>query len=108
MALVLVIAACGTSEPSADLTVPREPASVAAGKVLYGANCASCHGNELNGGRGPTLARAVALDDAEITDIIVRGRGLAMPAFGAQLTETEIVSVVDYIRSVQLERRAAG
>lgn len=104
MALALVVAGCGSPEPSPDLTLPRDPASVAAGMVLYESNCAQCHGADLTGGRGPGLWDKTALDDAALAETMERGRGLGMPSFGNELSDDEIASIVDYIRSIQLER----
>ena len=104
--LLVVVAGCG-GEASSDLSIPRDPASVAAGEPLYAANCARCHGEDLDGGRvpgggaAPSLLGAARLSDEVITATIVRGRGMGMPAFGTQLDDTEIASIVDYVRSVQ-------
>ncbi len=105
LGVMLLIGACGSSEPSPDLTLPRDPGSVAAGAVLYDANCAQCHGADLGGGRGPNLATRVGRDDASIRVIIQRGRGVVMPAFDDLLTDPEIASIIDYIRTIQVEQR---
>lgn len=107
-ALVIVLAGCGGGT-SSDLSIPRDPASVAAGQALYAVNCARCHGEDLDGGRvpgggaAPSLLGAARLSDAVITATIERGRGMNMPAFGTQLEDAEIASIVDYVRSVQAE-----
>jgi cytochrome c len=64
---LIVTAACGGGEqpPPASPTAPNAPApstfaeQVTAGQTLYGANCASCHGNS---GEGVNAPRVVGLD----------------------------------------------
>lgn len=105
----LVLAACGGGT-SSDVTKVRDPASVAAGKDLYEANCAACHGSDLDGGRvpdgpqAPSLSSKTGPDDAVLIEIVKRGRGVYMPTFGTQLKEAEIASIIDYVRSVQVSR----
>ena len=107
--LTLALAACGGGT-STDVTRVRDPASVDAGRTLFEANCALCHGSDLEGGPGdrggvaPALATMTGPDDVALIETIKRGRGLYMPSFGTQLEEAEIASIVDYIRSVQVTR----
>lgn len=95
---------------SSDVTDLRDPASVAAGEALYEASCARCHGADLDGGRtpsgasAPSLAALTAKSDAALIETVKRGRGLGMPSFQTQLEEAEIVSIVDFVRSVQADR----
>ena len=109
VALLIGLAACSTSA-SPDVTKVRDPASVAAGAGLYEANCARCHGADLGGGRGesgglaPSLATRVGPSDAVLIEAVKRGAGLGMPAFATQLEESEIASIIDYVRSVQADR----
>jgi mono/diheme cytochrome c family protein len=109
MAGGLILAACGGGT-STDVTKVRDPASVAAGEDLYEANCAACHGSDLDGGRvpdgpqAPSLSSKTGPDDAVLIEIVKRGRGVYMPTFGTQLNETEIASIIDYVRSVQAAR----
>lgn len=107
--LLVVLAGCSVQE-SPDLTRVRDPASVAAGTGLYQANCARCHGADLAGGRGesgglaPSLVAKVAASDAVLLERVKRGAGLGMPSFATQLEENEIASIIDYVRSVQVEQ----
>jgi mono/diheme cytochrome c family protein len=117
--LVLPLVACG-AKPHGD---PTDAAQVASGKAIYAANCASCHGANLEGqtnwrsrksdGRMP----APPHDDTGHTwhhpdDILfgITKGGVApayappgyqsdMPAFGATLTDTQIWDVLAYIKS---------
>jgi mono/diheme cytochrome c family protein len=87
--------------------------SLAAGKDLYGADCASCHGPDghalTSAGRG-MLPRAVALDsdnvqsysDRELFSIIREGiRFTGMPGFAGTDTSEQIWDLVDYLRSLR-------
>src|SRR6476646_10329860 len=117
--LVLPLIACG-AKSQAD---PTNAAQVASGKAIYAANCASCHGANLEGqtnwksrkadGRMP----APPHDDTGPTwhhsdDILFGitkggvtppygppGYQSDMPAFGATLTDAQIWDVVAYIKS---------
>ena len=107
--LALVMAAC-SGDTSPDVTKVRDAASVAAGTALYEANCTRCHGVELDGGRvpgggtAPSLAAKVGPSDALLIEIVKRGRGFEMPSFATQLEESEIASIIDYVRTVQAEQ----
>ena len=101
----LLLAACSTGA-SPDVTKIRDPASVSAGTELYEANCARCHRADLSGGTysggiAPSLATKIGPSDATLIEIVKRGAGLGMPSFATQLEETEIASIIDYVRSVQ-------
>ena len=79
----------------------------AMGKELYGANCASCHGAEGEGGIGPALNSQeflTAANDDQIRALITVGiPGALMSAysldFGGPLTAEEIDGLVAYLRS---------
>src|SRR4051812_405124 len=75
----------------------------AAGKKLYDARCAGCHGKQGEGGRGAkltTLRRAA--DDDALFDIIRKGiPGTEMPP--APLTDAEIRQVARFVRGLQSE-----
>lgn len=107
---MLVVAAGCSAGASPDVTKLRDPASIAAGSALFQANCAACHGADLGGGRSPggglapSLAAKVGPSDVVLIETVKRGRGFAMPAFDTQLTDGEIVSIIDYVRSVQVEQ----
>ena len=88
------------------------------GAALYGANCASCHGGDLQGSSlGPSLLDAAnapdQLDDAGIR-LAVRngvedpvGDYGAMPA-NAVLRDVQIDEIVAFIRSEQAAASTAG
>jgi putative heme-binding domain-containing protein len=77
-------------------------ADVAAGRKIYEAQCALCHGQNAGGGRGPSLTRPAldrAPDDAALRKVISEGIEPEMP--GAwQLSPREVASVAEYVKSV--------
>src|ERR1700690_2241182 len=105
---LLVCAAC-TGSPGASRAgsevVP--PSAVVEFSVLYGQNCAGCHGANGEGGAGIALANPVFLAIAD--DIVIRRTaatgvpGTSMPAFaqseGGMLTDKQVYAIVHGIRS---------
>jgi cytochrome c oxidase cbb3-type subunit 3 len=77
-------------------------ADLAAGRRVYVAHCASCHGSEGEGGRGPTLAQPQlvrARDDNGLRRIIREGiAGTEMPR--ARLEANELAEVVAYVKAL--------
>jgi len=90
--------------------VPANPASMAAGKVVYANNCARCHGD---GGKGDgpdadlydpgpanftdaSLMRGMS--DGELFYKITEGRR-PMPSFKKDLNDTQRWQAVDYVRT---------
>lgn len=78
--------------------------TIAAAKVLFGDNCAACHGA---GGQGNPNFPVLADDDwlyggtlAKITQSITDGRHGVMPAFGHRLSKDEIDELVEYVRGL--------
>ncbi len=79
------------------------PSDDSAGK-LFAANCAVCHGQNREGltNLGPELTRQSLMDlsDTEILDTISDGRpATAMQPWKGTLSETEIDSLVQFVRS---------
>ncbi len=101
------VSGCGDApgRPASDET-PIVPSAVSDFNVLYGSNCAGCHGADGQGGAAIALADPVYLaivDDATLRSVTSHGiRGTSMPAFaqsaGGMLTEKQIDAVVDGIR----------
>src|SRR5580692_4698222 len=83
------------------------PSEVVDFNLLYGQNCAGCHGADGKGGAAIALANPVFLaiaDDAAIRRTAANGvPGTPMPAFaqsaGGMLTEKQIDAIVSGIRS---------
>jgi len=96
-------------EPSARADAAEEhQASLAEqGSVLYGFNCASCHGPDGEGGAGPALNSEQFLtsaSDEQIRALIAVGiPGSSMSAysldFGGPLTSEQIDGLAAYLRS---------
>lgn len=92
--------------------VDATPESVAAGKLIYQKNCATCHGINGQGGPGNDLipaAPALTGDkwkhgstDGEIFDNIRNGIGpnFNMIPWKDQLQDPDIWNVVNYLRSI--------
>ena len=87
------------------LTAPRDAAAI------YAKDCATCHGRD---GRGKTMkgrlkhARNLteaqwqdSVSDERIFNSINNGKGKNMPAFGKKISETEIDSLVRYVRGLK-------
>lgn len=124
------IAAAQQAPDAESLTYLGEPVStaqIAMGQDLYTANCASCHGGDLEGqpdwkrrldnGRMPAPPHDESGHtwhhaDRQLFTItklgvsaIVPGYESDMPAFGGILTDDEIVAVLAFIKSTWPERQ---
>jgi len=107
LGVLWAVGGCGRlpGKPAPGPEVPR-PESVLDPVVLYGANCAGCHG--ADGTHGPAMALADPLylaiaDDSTLRSTIAKGRpGTAMSAFsqteGGILTDEQIDSIVRGLR----------
>ena len=69
------------------------------GRQLYMRACARCHGADAKGRNGPRLAGR-SLSQEEIEQTVSEGRAPKMPAFGNQLSPTEVKAVSAYVRSL--------
>jgi len=96
----LLAAAQGPTEPTGQ--PPVTPEALAAGERIFRTQCAYCHGDRGEGGRGPSLAhpRLVrAPDDLALFNVIARGIPESeMPGFW--LTAREIWQVVAFVRTL--------
>lgn len=96
---------------------PLDPARVAQGKVVYGQHCAVCHGTEgeghpdwqvpnNDGSFNPPPHTATGHTwhhpDDVLLDIIANGSNFPqtrMPTFGDKLTDEEILTILEYIKT---------
>lgn len=91
-ALWMATASC-TSSPPADAT----------GQEIYVQLCASCHGEDLGGGLGPSLgpgSNSAGQSDEFLELTTMRGRG-RMPSFGSNLSAEQLDRLVGFIRENQ-------
>lgn len=99
LGVLLVLGACGGgSDDKKDANNGNNDGNttdVAAGEDLYKKQCASCHGQDLSGGAGPSLETVGAdLNAGEIKTIIEEGQG-SMP--GGLLTGDDAQAVADWL-----------
>jgi mono/diheme cytochrome c family protein len=103
----LGVSGCGDAHGrSVAEDMPITPSAISDFNVLYGANCAGCHGADGKGGAAIALANPVYLamvDDATLRRVASNGiQGTAMPAFaqsaGGMLTEKQIDWIVRGMR----------
>jgi mono/diheme cytochrome c family protein len=112
--LVLLVAALlgpSGSDGAVVNPLPDTVDSVDAGAVLYQANCARCHGVDALGG-GPDAGTTqlppanlrsghlLTHSDADIFTWISNGIPGGMPAWAAQLSETDRWNLVNYLRGI--------
>jgi len=122
-AVLAVLTACSNSSGKSTTTNAASPAAPAKikntkvmgsanGAAVYSANCSSCHQSDGKGAIGPPLAgnALVAGDPKKVIHIVkngltgtvvVNGKTFngTMPAWKTQLSNTDIASVISYIRS---------
>ncbi len=96
MALVTLLV-CGA------IAVCSSSAAAQDAAATYKAKCAMCHGPDGKGGKMGTRdfasAEVKAETDAQLTDIITKGKG-KMPAYDGKLKAEDIKGLVAYIRSL--------
>ena len=73
---------------------------VAAGRGFYSAACASCHGDNAQGGYGPNL-HGLNLPDTRVAYVIKNGVTGRMPAFGDRYNAAQQQALVAYIQSLK-------
>ena len=110
----------GQAETMPDLSADK----IAQGEAVYAANCASCHGANLEGEANwkeqnedssyrspphdesghtwhhgdPTLINSIVAGGARLNEMNIGGTS-AMPVFGELLTDEEITAVLSFIKS---------
>lgn len=109
------------SKPPASPSDPANAMQVAAGQAIYAANCAGCHGDQLQGqpnwkarkadGKLPAPPHDATghtwhHPDRQLFDIVKRGVGAIVPnyptdmiGFGSKLSDQDIWNVLAYIKS---------
>ena len=103
IAVTAFFAGCSPDTPKLPLSPDGKPDPVlAVGRDVWSQRCASCHGNEGDGGSGPKLSDGKVVEafpnPADERQLILDGIG-AMPAFD-ELSESQLEAVVRYTREV--------
>jgi mono/diheme cytochrome c family protein len=91
-----------------DTEIGLGQASSSSGADTYRTHCVSCHGTDGHGSAVGKSLHVADLDspqvqqqsDAQLMDVIKNGRG-NMPPFSGSLSETQIASVIQYIRTLK-------
>jgi putative heme-binding domain-containing protein len=103
-ALALWVAAAPAAYAQTPSLSDASAADIAAGKRIFDAQCAWCHGADGVGGTGPGLQRPAlrnARNDADLVTIVRTGiPGTEMPPFFLSMTETMAWRTAAYVRSV--------
>jgi mono/diheme cytochrome c family protein len=88
--------------PQEDAAIEQLSALKAEGEVIYGRECAPCHGADGQGDGGPALAGDAKLGDkALVIRRILGGTGDGgMDPFAASLSDRQIAAVATFIRNV--------
>jgi mono/diheme cytochrome c family protein len=85
------------------MAVCASPAFADDAAATFKAKCAMCHGADGKGGKMGTRdfasAEVKAETDAQLTDIITKGKG-KMPAYSGKLTDADIKGLVTYVRGL--------
>lgn len=91
---MMIIVACGTKEKSRENSA-TEIAVSDPGEGIFKQSCASCHGEDLTGGAGPSLENiATKYSEEAIKDIINNGTGTMFPV---NLPDNEIEKLVEWL-----------
>jgi mono/diheme cytochrome c family protein len=67
-------------------------------KELYISNCATCHGADRRGGRGPALLGKRVEKARDVARTMVRGED-GMPSFAGNLTTQQIIDLARWLTS---------
>src|SRR5436189_4066400 len=71
------------------------------GETMFATSCGFCHqSGGRAAGRGPKLAGTTLSDDF-IADRVRKGKPGAMPAYGSVFSESQIMAIVGYIRTLE-------
>lgn len=96
--LAVGLASMASDAGSASAAAKAQTASQASGGVYT--NCSACHGPAGEGGFAPPFKDNPNLADTDHLLTITLNGGAQMPAFGAQLSDQEIATVLSTIRSM--------
>lgn len=77
------------------------------GSVIYRQDCSACHGEQGEGGIGPSL-QATPLTVNDIISQVYGGHSEGMPAFAGALDGQQVRDVAHFIKTFELTRPADG
>src|ERR1700722_1039684 len=94
---LVTLLACGVIAVCSSSAVAQDAAAT------YKAKCSMCHGADGKGGkmgaRDFGSAEVKAETDAQLTDIVTKGKG-KMPSYSGKLSDADIKGLVTYIRDL--------
>jgi mono/diheme cytochrome c family protein len=91
---------------SAAESIASQNPQVAVGAKLFAINCARCHVADVTGNADPSLHEITETEtDQRIKFAILSGIKGEMPAFGKKLDESNVATLVVFIRSLSDKRR---
>ncbi|WP_019639960.1 c-type cytochrome [Paenibacillus fonticola] len=96
LAIVLIFFLPGKEQVAQEnkTQMPEVTLNAEQAEAIVKANCISCHGDQLEGGNGPSLQTIGAvMSPEELYKVIHRGKGQMMPSFKGQLEDEEIANV---------------
>lgn len=101
----VLLLGCSAASNEPTLVSSALSANASNGRMLYQAQCASCHGENLKGGLGSNLVDNVwqyGGGDSEILNVISTGiTDAGMPAFGDMLNSSDMNDVLAFMRDAQ-------
>lgn len=98
--IALAGVSCGGTAP--EVSAGSDPA-LFEGRSIWIGQCASCHGADGGGGRGPKMNDGRVLErfpDAADQEALIRNGAGGMPAYAGRLSDEQITAVVRYTREV--------
>jgi cytochrome c6 len=93
-----ILLACGV------MAVCSSSAAAQDAAATYKSRCAMCHGADGKGGKMGTKDFASpdiqGMTDAQLTEVVTKGKPPKMPAYGDKLKDSDIKDLVAYIRTL--------
>lgn len=106
---VAAAVAAKAASPQAALgieAIVKDPKAIEAGKAVFAANCAACHGVSAEGAIGPNLVKppywvSGTGTPADIEHIVSKGTAKGMPAWEGVLGKTKVQQVTAFIYDLE-------
>jgi mono/diheme cytochrome c family protein len=98
----MLIAGIAVAPPAGMVAQSQAPDKIDIdGETMFATSCGFCHqGGGRAAGRGPKLAGTTRSDDF-IAERVRKGKPGAMPAYGSVFSESQIMAIVAYIRTLE-------